>query len=336
MQTRQISGVTLSAIQSVLPEKIIGESFFSELYGEKEVARIVKGTGIGSVRSADKATTTSDMISTAAKQLLAGLNIDACKVDGLIVVTQTPDDWSPGTAFAVHHKLELAIDCFTMDINAGCAGYVNGLIQAASLVAAGVCRNVLLCTGDINTRLLDDMDHQVRMLFGDAASATLVTRGDDTWYFSCGADGSGRHHLGVHLDYAKRAGESAVVHSLKMDGAAVMSFALRRVPETIKKLLKDREISKDDVDIFALHQPNEFILNYIRKILEIDEKKLPIDVDGIGNTNSSSIPVLLSRCEANANKHKKAILCGFGVGFSWNSLMLDLSKTIIAPPMIIG
>lgn len=143
---RNISGVRIKAITAAIPSEVLGSEFFSTLYEEKEVARVARGTGISSIRSAN-GLTTADMIAAAARHLFGNAPLNSADIDGLIVVTQTPDDWSPGTAFEIHHRLELSTNCFVVDINSGCAGYVNGLIQAASLVAAGACSNVLLCTG---------------------------------------------------------------------------------------------------------------------------------------------------------------------------------------------
>ncbi|AOJ63255.1 3-oxoacyl-ACP synthase [Burkholderia ubonensis] len=333
MASRTISGVSVKAITAALPSGTIGEAEFAAIYGEREVARIVRGTGIGSIRTA-AGMGTSDLIVAAAAHLMRGWKIAAGEIDGLIVVTQTPDDWSPGCAYAVHDRLGLPTDCFVVDVNAGCAGYVSGLIQAASLVASGACRNVLLCTGDINTRLVDDQDHQVRMLFGDAASATLITAGDETLHFVSGADGSGRSLLGVNLQYEKDGERTGTIRCLKMDGAAVMSFALRRVPEAIDTLLKSQDKGLDDVGLFALHQPNRFILDYIRNRLGVSPERLPVDVDGIGNTNSTSIPLLLSRRhEEDGDARRSVVMCGFGVGLAWGALLADLSKTRVLAPV---
>ncbi|WP_175998604.1 3-oxoacyl-ACP synthase III family protein [Burkholderia stabilis] len=333
MASRTISGISVKAITAALPSGTIGEAEFAAIYGEREVARIVRGTGISSIRTA-AGMTTSDLVVAAAAHLMHGWGIDAGEIDGLIVVTQTPDDWSPGCAYAVHHRLELPTDCFVVDVNAGCAGYVSGLVQAASLVASGACRNVLLCTGDINTRLVDDQDHQVRMLFGDAASATLITAGDETLHFVSGADGSGRSLLGVNLQYEKTEERTGTIRCLKMDGAAVMSFALRRVPEVIDTLLGSQGKRLEDVDLFALHQPNRFILDYIRNRLGVTPERLPVDVDGIGNTNSTSIPLLLSRRhEEDDEARRSVVMCGFGVGLAWGALLADLSKTRVLAPV---
>ncbi|WP_070108487.1 3-oxoacyl-ACP synthase III family protein [Burkholderia plantarii] len=333
MSPGEISGVAVKAIAAALPSTIMDTDAFAAIYGEREVARVVRGTGIGSIRTA-AGLGTGDLLVAAASHLLDGLGLNAAEIDALIVVTQTPDDWSPGSAYAVHHRLGLPTGCHVVDVNGGCAGYVTAMIQAASLVASGAFRNVLICTGDVNTRLVDDRDHQVRMLFGDAASATLVGPGQDRLAFVSGADGSGRESLGVTLRYQKDGERSGVVGSLHMDGAAVMSFALRRVPEAIDALLDGLRLRRGDIGLFALHQPNRFVLDYLRNRLDIPPDRLPFDIDGIGNTNSTSIPLLLARRYGQTGgAPARVVMCGFGVGLAWGALLADLSGTRVLAPV---
>lgn len=331
MEPKSISGIRVEAITAALPSKTIGKEDFSAMYGEKNAARVARGTGISAIRTADGLSTEA-LITAAAQQLLDNVDVTTDDIDGLIVVTQTPDSWSPGTAFVVHQRLGLKSGCFVATVNDGCAGYVNGMIQAASLISSGAFKKVLLCTGDINTRLVDDADYQVRMLFGDAASATLIGSGRETVNFINGTDGSGTEMLGVKISYEKGAQSTASVATLKMDGAAVMSFALKRVPEVVDSLLDQVGIKKDNVDLFALHQPNEFLLNYLINLLEVDPCKVPIDVNGIGNTNSTSIPLLLAR-RAYLKERNDIVLCGFGVGLAWNAMHLNLSDTALITPI---
>jgi len=60
----------------------------------------------------------------------------------------------------------------------------------------------------------------------------------------------------------------------------------------------------------------------------------PVDVDGIGNTNSTSIPLLLSRRhEKGGEARRNVVMCGFGVGLAWGALLADLSKTHVLAPV---
>lgn len=334
---RTITGVTIRAISTAVPENQATQGDFAELFGEKEVERIVQGTGIKSIREAGSLTTT-DLVVAACRNLVERGQCVPESIDGLIVVTQTPDAWSPGVGYAVHRELGLAQDCLVLDVSAGCSGYISALIQAGSLIASGACANILVCTGDVTTKLIDNQDRHVKMLLGDAASATLLSSGNGNLDFVWGTDGTGYYVLGTDIEYCKKDdfAHSAKVGRLHMDGTAVMNFALSRVPAMIKRLLKATGLELDSLDMLVMHQANAFMLNYLRRMIGIDSAKMPVDVDGIGNTSSTSIPLVLSRHDAiGTDKARQVVLCGFGAGLSWGGVRVDMSNTIAVRPVFV-
>lgn len=333
MTMRSIPGVAIRAVTAALPERLVTLDDFAEHFGAKEVARIVKSTGIQSIREA-KSLHTSDLMIAACRNLLDQGHSSAQEIDGLIVVTQTPDSWVPGVGYIVQQALGLPQHCLVLNVSIGCTGYVSGLVQAGALISSGACQKVLLCTGDVTTKLLDERDRHVKMLFGDAGSATLLEPGDGSFEFICGTDGSGRDALKSDIAYAKDEDRqvSATIGCLRMDGTAVMNFALSRVPQTIKALLNATGLNLASLDLLVLHQANEFMLNYLRRMIGVAPEKMPIDIDGVGNTSSTSIPIVLCRHDAiGTPQAENVVLCGFGAGLSWGALRVDLRHTIAVP-----
>lgn len=334
MKRRTISGVAVRAVSAALPERLVTLDDFAALFGAKEVARIAKSTGIRSIREA-RSLHSSDLIISACRNLLERELFRAQDIDGLIVVTQTPDSWSPGVGFIVQHELALPQDCLVLNVSAGCSGYISALLQGGALISSGACKKVLVCTGDVTTKLLDDRDRHVKMLFGDGASATLLVPGEGSFDCMCGADGSGLAALGSAIDYAKgdAGGGAATINKLHMDGTSVMNFALNRVPEIVKALLLATGLTAESLDLLVLHQANAFMLNYLRRMIGVSQEKMPIDIDGIGNTSSTSIPIVLSRHAAIGTPQAgQVVLCGFGAGLSWGALKADLRHTVAVPP----
>ena len=93
------------------------------------------------------------------------------------------------------------------------------------------------------------------------------------------------------------------------------------------------EWNKADVGFYALHQANDFMVNYVRKKLKIRADIAPTNVSNFGNTGPASIPLLFSDlCPAEYNL-KKVIMCGFGVGLSWGSVAANLSNTHFYQPI---
>ena len=197
---RRFANVDVRAITAALPQAGMDRDGFAALFGEKEVKRIMDSTGIQAVRLAGTLTV-GDLCAAAARHLMAEMDIPAHSIDAIVVVTQTPDELMPGVAVKLHDRLGLREDCLAFDLNYGCSGFIYGLTQAALLIQGGDCQSVLVCTGDVTSKLLHPDDHHVRLVFGDAASATWVTAGTNTLEVLIRTDGSGRASLNTPLHY---------------------------------------------------------------------------------------------------------------------------------------
>ena len=67
-----------------------------------------------------------------------------------------------------------------------------------------------------------------------------------------------------------------------MDGMSVLEFAMNRVPKNILSILEYTKRNIKDVDLFALHQANRFIINAIRKKMNIENKLMPNNIEILG------------------------------------------------------
>lgn len=324
-----INDIKISAVSAAMPRNYLDLDSLKSLYGENEVKRIMDSTGIKKVRVAELGMKTSDLCQAAALNLFKQIQLDPMDIDAIVLVTQTPDGVMPATSVTLQHKLGLPTHVVALDINYGCSGYVYGLYIASLLITSGGCKKVLMCAGDVITPLIKQNDRNVRMVFGDAGSATLIERGDDNIAFSIKTDGSGK-------DFLKTINDHGVDPYIAMDGAAVMNFALRDVPFIIDKLLGIKAWNHNEVGVYALHQANQFMLNYLRKKMKINKINLPISVENTGNTGPASIPLLLTQQHQQLRQRgmlSKAVLCGFGVGLSCAAAALNLADTVMLDPI---
>jgi 3-oxoacyl-[acyl-carrier-protein] synthase-3 len=110
---------------------------------------------------------------------------------------------------------------------------------------------------------------------------------------------------------------------LFMDGESIFNFTLSKVPENITKILEKNNLSINHIKYFFLHQANKFILDFIGRKMNLQDRLL-IDLEETGNTTSSSIPILISRNLDNINIKMGdfCVFTGFGVGLSWGSVLL--------------
>ena len=92
---------------------------------------------------------------------------------------------------------------------------------------------------------------------------------------------------------------------------------MKRVPFVVKEYLKKNSLSIDKIDYFVFHQANEYIVNNLQLKLKIPKNKVLMNMSNIGNTSSSSIPIVLSKYLDKISKNKKILLIGFGGGLSW-------------------
>lgn len=332
----------------MLPRNRLAMETLSAMYGEKMVKRIQKATGIEEVRIAQPDTTASDYCAEAAKRLFDKGGFQFSDVDGLVFVSQSPDYLVPHTSAILQHRLGLPVSSITMDLNFGCAGYVYGLFQSMLLIETGFCQNVLLCVGDTMSRRVHPRDKALRMVIGDGGTATLLSRGENALpsTFSFFTDGSGAMSLTIPAGGARtpcqagatdrvqedQDGNARSAENLYMDGTAIMNFALNVVPQMIHEALKYVGWRSDEVDLFALHQANAFMVKYIAKKMQLPTDKVPVDVSHTGNTSSASIPLMLCNRYAGANEGlNKVVACGFGTGLSCAAGTLDLSNAIVCP-----
>ena len=109
-----------------------------------------------------------------------------------------------------------------------------------------------------------------------------------------------------------------------MDGMEIFNFGLRVVPGLVKDTLEKNKLNVGDIDLFIFHQPTRFLLEVLRKKMNIPDERFFINIEDHGNTVSATIPLALKDAEK-AGKIKKGmnvLLAGFGIVYSWAGTVL--------------
>lgn len=343
-----IQDIQIKAIASWLPTNKLEMTDLASEYGEKEVQSIIKATGVERVRIADRNMTSSDMCFNAAESLFEKEQIDRSIIDGLVFVSQTSDYILPATSINLQYRLGLSKETVCIDVHYGCSGFIYGAFQAALWIGSGACKNVLVLAGDTTSRMINPKDKSLRMVFGDCGTATLFSKGKKPMGFSICSDGSGADRLivpagGFRTPVSEET--SKIVfdednngrsqNDLYMDGGAIFNFALANVHKNINGLVEDMGWVKEDVGMYALHQANVFMVNYVRKMLKADKALVPMNVKDYGNTGPATIPFLFSDVCSSEHPYnlEKVIMSGFGVGLSWGSIAANLSETHFYSPI---
>lgn len=337
MATGILRNVDIKGVACAVPDRIINNEEYNEIFGKENVQKFIKMTGIKTRYVALEQQCASDLCYVAARQLLEKLNWEPLSIDALILITQTPDYAVPATACVLHHRLGLNEDCITFDINLGCSAYVYGVWMAATMISTQDVNRVLLLVGDTSNFGINPCDSATAMVFGDGGSATALekTEGKNMKYF-LKTKGSGYKNIIVPAGHARSRSNTeteASEHVLSMNGSEIFTFTIFDVAKSIKEFMLQYNIDQNNVDMFVFHQANLFIINHLSKKLGIPKEKVPISIDRYGNTSGESIPLTLVDALGSEQSKEtiKLLLCGFGVGLSWGGIYLETDRSVCLP-----
>lgn len=327
----------IKAISYYLPEKIVTNEELVKDFPEWTVEKVAGKVGVTERHISAENETAGDMATHAAEKLFEEHNISRDSIDFVLLCTQSSDYYLPSTACLIQNKLGIPTSCGAFDFNLGCSGYEYGLALAKGLVSGGIAKNILLLTAETYNKYIHPRDKGNKTIFGDGASATLVsTEGfAEIGEFVLGTDGSGAEGLIVKsgasrskeplndVEYDESGNPRSSDH-LFMDGKAIFDFTVKAVPPMINEVLSKNGLTKDGVDLFVFHQANKYMINFLRKLIMIDKEKFYVYLDKVGNTVSSTIPIALYEAQKEGKLRGNILLAGFGVGFSWGGCIIKV------------
>ena len=258
---------------------------------------------------------TAFLAAQAARQALKEAQIKPEELDLILVSTVSADQMMPGTACLVQKELG-AVRAAAFDLNAACSGFLVSYITACAYIESGLYQKILIIGSETLSNIVDWKDRGTCILFGDGAGAVVLTA-EEQETKACEK---------IHSDGEK--GVSLTCEKgtyLQMDGRAVFQFALSRVPEVIREVLKEAEVPVEEIDAFILHQANSRIIDGVAKRLKAPKEKFPRNIEAYGNTCAASIPILLDEWNRSgrAQKGQRIVLSGFGAGLIWGAAYLE-------------
>ena len=329
----------IKAIDYYLPENVVTNKDISQRFPEWSEDKIFDKVGIKERHIAAENETALDMAQKACEKLFVSYESLKSTIDFILFCTQSSDYKLPTSACILQNRLDLPVNIGALDFNLGCSGYEYGLALAKGLIVGSMAKNVLVVTAETYSKYIHPDDKGNISIFGDAASATIVsTEGfAEIGEFVFGTDGSGSNELIVKtggarfpnkLNEISQDENEHIVSSdhLYMDGGSIFSFTLKQVPKMAKTLLEKSNLSMEDVDLFVFHQANAYMLEFIRKKMKIENERFYYCIENNGNTVSNTVPIALANAikDCSLNDKKNVMLAGFGVGLSWSGCILHL------------
>ena len=317
----------INAISYITPSKAFTNDDLVKEFPEWSIDKVASKVGITNRYIAKDEESTSDLAVMASEKLFTEHNINRDIIDLVLLCTQSPDYTLPTTACIIQDRLGLKTSCGAFDFNLGCSGYAYGLAIAKGFIESKIAQNILLITSETYSKYLSKDDKSNRTIFGDAASATLISNKGFTSIedFVLGTDGSGADNLIVRNSGSKK--DLNQSDKLYMNGAEIYNFTLKSVPKLVEGIIDKNKIINSEVDLFILHQANMFMLSHLRKKIRINQEKFYTYMDKVGNTVSSTIPIALYHAlkEKRIKNKDKVLIAGFGVGYSWGGTILKFN-----------
>ena len=320
----------IKSISLYIPKNKISNQDIANKFPEWDSDKILNKIGVENRYITDKDEYVSDIATKVINKLIEENSIDKNSIDFLILCTQSPDYFLPTTACIVQNMANLNTNCAAVDINQGCSGYIYGLSLANALVISGTAKNVLLVTAETYSKYIHESDKGNISIFGDAATATLISDNGELEIlkFSLGTDGKGAENLIVKNGAVKNRGNSDssdLNNYLYMNGSEIFDFTVRTIPSLVSENLEKNSFTQEEIDTYIFHQANAYMLNFLRKKINIPQENFILNMLNYGNTVSSTIPIALKNT-LSTKKVDKVMLVGFGVGYSWGAVCLKKNE----------
>ncbi|MDC0383748.1 ketoacyl-ACP synthase III [Candidatus Marinimicrobia bacterium] len=271
----------------------------------------------------------SDISTKIALTLLEKSQLSPNEIDVIIVGTVTPDHFTPSTAAIVQNNIN-AKNAWGFDLSAACSGFIYGLETGSSLIKSGNYNNVMVIGVDIMTSILDFQDRDTCVIFGDGGGGVLLqqTKNNGIIDSLLHMDGSGGEYLiipggGSKIPASVKSVENRD-HFIKQDGKTVFKHAVRGMADVSSKILKNNNLTGNDISLFIPHQANKRIIDAAAERCGISKERVLINIGKYGNTTAGTIPIALSEAvdDGKIKNGDYVLLSSFGAGFTWGSILL--------------
>ena len=320
----------LLALSAYVPDAVLTNEDLTKVVDTNE-EWIVTRTGIKQRHKLANDENASDLGLKASRKALAEAGIDASELTHVITATCTPDVLSPSVACIIAGQLGTG-PVMAFDFGAACSGFIYGLSLCRSLLAHQPEARILFVCTEALTRRVNWSDRSTCVLFGDAATACIVTGSSGNVLAGledvvCQSDGTQRDLIVVGGGTSSRYAKGDPVDDdffITMQGRETYKHAVRNMVHICEEVLTRNGLSTKDVNLLVPHQANMRIIEAVGSRLDMAGDRVFVNVDKYGNTSSASIPLAISEARA-AGRIKtgdRLLVTAFGAGLTWGAALL--------------
>lgn len=239
-------------------------------------------------------------------------NLSLCQL--IVVVSESKIMRVPPLSSLILEEVDIS-NTFVLDIDSGCAGYVQALQIVENFFTNSSCRKAAIITVDTYSKFIQKSNRSVSPIFGDGASVNFFENNSRNSITSS--------RFGTFPSQYKSLICSSDTDMLNMNGAEIFIFVKSKVIPSISKTIKNANITIDDIDYFIIHQASSLVIEEIKNHLKIPDDKIFFEIQNTGNLVSTSIPYILYKKKKSIRNNSKILFSAFGVGLTFATMILD-------------
>ncbi len=347
MQFQNVS--LLSVGYSLPPEVVTSDDIETQLAPVYERLKLPQGrlegmSGIQSRRLWHRGTRISDKSAESTRLALDAIGFDRQDIGCLIHASVCREYLEPATACRVHHLSGLPANAWVYDVSNACLGVMNGAVQIAQLIEAGVIRaGIVVGTEDCRGLLEATIAHLVqdrdltRQSIKPAFASLTIGSGSCAWLLGRtdlfggsplkGAVAIARtEHHGLCQSDTDQAG-SQMQPIMNTDSELLLEAGIRTGAETFDALLAETGWDRGEFDYTVCHQVGTAHRRRMLEAIQMPEETDYCTFQRFGNTGSVALPVAFGEGLASGFLTPASRVGLLGIGSGLNSVMIGVELT---------
>ena len=312
----------INKISHYLPKVVIGNEYFTKL-NNLSSDWIIARTGIHERRRTSEGENTSTMAVSAVESLLLDAPYSKNEIDLIVGATYTPYDTIVTLAHAVQHHLQIP-DIPVVSVSSACSSLLNAIEIVEGYFAMNKATKALVVVSDNNSAYNNENDTVSGHLWGDGASAMLISKkrlsDNDLFIRDLKTGGAATHEKAMEA-VVLRPNDRGVVMPYGRD---VFIHACTYMPKVSQEVLQRCGLGIEDVSYIIPHQANHRISLNIIGTMGIPEEKLLSNIQELGNTGCAGCAIALSENRHRFQKGEKLIVTVFGGGYSYGAMLIEV------------
>jgi 3-oxoacyl-[acyl-carrier-protein] synthase-3 len=300
-----------------LPARIVDNEYFGKILN-KPPTWFIERTGIRERRRCAP----DENLHTLAIAAVTGLQaeeVPLAKIDLIIGASYTPLDTIGTLAHVIQREFRLH-GARAIYLSTACSSFVDALDMASMYFKAGGVRQALIVAAEHNSAYSRDDDVASGHLWGDGASAVLLSAAErDSQFEIIQVETMGLADQGHGPDAVSLRRESG----LRMPfGREVFARACQEMTRAVRNILAGHGLGREDVRLMVAHQANRRIIDWVASELRFPPERVAVTIDSLGNTGCASVAITLHRFANQVLPGQFVVLVTFGGGYSVGAALL--------------